>query len=65
MKRIITPSQLTEEECRNYLIQHDREGAEFRKATTGNLQSALNDNLRDFGDEEFSDSILKADTVHD
>lgn len=61
MKTIITPLQLTDEECRYYLLQMDREGADFWMTATKDLQGALNDNLRDFGDAEFQDVILTTD----
>jgi hypothetical protein len=63
IKTIITPSQLTEDQCRQYLIKIDKEGIDFWKTATEDLEGALNDNLRDFGDEELVTVILKADEV--
>ncbi len=52
IKTIIKPSQFTEDECCNYLIESDKEGIDFWKTATEVLQGVLNDNLRDFGEIE-------------
>ena len=62
MKEIIKPSQLTKDQCRQYLIEMDKEAADFWRECKHDLCAALNDDLHSFGEYETLSVILRADT---